>query len=72
MTTSPMAPPTHWKQTLFFFDEAITAEKGEHLYGTFRLDNNSVFHRTLDITLNINYCGKYESIRWNKLKYCVQ
>lgn len=72
LTTSPLEPPTHWKQTVFFFREAITAKAGEHVYGIFRLAQNSLFHRTMDITLDVAYRGDYEAIQWNKLKYCVQ
>lgn len=34
-TTAPGAPYTHWKQTVFYFNDAVTAKRGEEINGTF-------------------------------------
>merc|ERR1712110_694978 len=36
-STAPEAPYTHWKQTVFYFDEYITAKKGEEIFGMFKM-----------------------------------
>jgi type I protein arginine methyltransferase len=39
-STSPESQYTHWKQTVFYLDDYITAKKGEELYGTFTMHPN--------------------------------
>lgn len=39
-STSPDSPYTHWKQTVFYLDDYITAKKGEDIYGTFTMHPN--------------------------------
>lgn len=39
-STSPEAQYTHWKQTVFYLDDYITAKKGEEIYGTFSMHPN--------------------------------
>ena len=34
-STSPRATPTHWKQTVFWFNEAIEVKEGEEVKGVF-------------------------------------
>lgn len=37
---APEAPYTHWKQTVFYFDDYLTVRKGEEVYGVFRMCPN--------------------------------
>lgn len=39
-STSPEAPYTHWKQTVFYLDDYITAQKNEEIFGTFAMHPN--------------------------------
>lgn len=39
-STSPESPYTHWKQTVFYLDDYITAKKGEEIFGTFSMHPN--------------------------------
>merc|ERR1712212_1092453 len=40
-STAPEAPYTHWKQTVFYLDEYITAKKGEEIFGVFQMKPNT-------------------------------
>ena len=49
--TAPDAHYTHWKQTVFYFDEYVTVKKGEELFGVFACSPNernnvSIHHMT--------------------------
>lgn len=37
---APDSHYTHWKQTVFYLDDYITAKRGEELYGTFKMKPN--------------------------------
>ncbi|GIY84575.1 protein arginine N-methyltransferase 1 [Caerostris extrusa] len=39
-STAPDAPYTHWKQTVFYFDDYLTVRKGEEVYGVFKMCPN--------------------------------
>merc|ERR1712045_764197 len=57
-STAPEAPYTHWKQTVFYFDEAITARKGEEIYGVFRMKPNTRNKRDMDFEIDIDFRGE--------------
>ncbi|CAL1278341.1 unnamed protein product [Larinioides sclopetarius] len=55
-STAPEAPYTHWKQTVFYFDDYLTVRKGEEVYGVFRMcpnEKNKV--RNLNLTFQMLY-----------------
>lgn len=72
LSTSPLALPTHWGQTVFFFKDPFAAKSGEYVYGIFRMAKNLSFHRSMDITVDVLYCGAYEAKRWMGLKYVLK
>lgn len=37
---APGAPYTHWKQTVFYFNEYLTVKKGDEVYGVFSMQPN--------------------------------
>ena len=41
-STSPEAPYTHWKQTVFYLEDYLTCSKGEEVYGVFKLKPNTM------------------------------
>ena len=57
-STAPEAPYTHWKQTVFYLDEYITAKKGEEIYGMFRMKPNSRNKRDLDFEIDVDFKGE--------------
>lgn len=57
-STAPEAPYTHWKQTVFYFDEYMTVKKGEEIAGTFSMRQNARNNRDLDFELEIEFKGE--------------
>jgi len=40
MFVAPEARYTHWKQTVFYFDDCLTVKAGEEIYGVIALKPN--------------------------------
>lgn len=57
-STAPELPYTHWKQTVFYFDEYMTVKKGEEIYGTFSMKPNARNNRDLDFNVEIDFKGE--------------
>ncbi|KAJ8299742.1 hypothetical protein KUTeg_023802 [Tegillarca granosa] len=57
-STAPEAPYTHWKQTVFYFDQLdLTVKKGEELSGTFSVKPNQK-NRDLDFIIEVDFKGE--------------
>jgi len=67
-STSPDSPYTHWKQTVFYFEDFLTAKRGEQLYGVFTCKPNSRNMRDLDFEIQFDFHGELCDIS-NKHKY---
>jgi protein arginine N-methyltransferase 1 len=67
-STSPDAPYTHWKQTVFYLEDYLTVQKGEEVYGMFRLSPNGRNVRDLDIEIDVDFAGELCSLS-EKNKY---
>ncbi|XP_011500937.1 PREDICTED: protein arginine N-methyltransferase 1 [Ceratosolen solmsi marchali] len=57
-STAPESQYTHWKQTVFYFDEYMTVKKGEEIYGNFAMEPNARNYRDLDFTIEIEFKGE--------------
>jgi type I protein arginine methyltransferase len=57
-STSPFATYTHWKQTVFYLQEALTVCNGEDIAGHISCSRNPKNPRDLDITISIDFNGK--------------
>ncbi|XP_013417122.1 protein arginine N-methyltransferase 1 isoform X2 [Lingula anatina] len=57
-STAPEARYTHWKQTVFYFDDYMTVKKGEEIMGTFCVTPNKDNHRDLDFTIDVDFKGE--------------
>jgi protein arginine N-methyltransferase 1 len=66
-STAPRCQYTHWKQTVFYLDEPIVANKGDLLRGTFKVNRNKSNPRDLDIQLTVNH-GGYHASRLYRLR----
>eukprot|EP00057_Strongylocentrotus_purpuratus_P008256 XP_011662730.1 PREDICTED: protein arginine N-methyltransferase 1 [Strongylocentrotus purpuratus] len=64
-STSPDSHYTHWKQTVFYLDDYITAKRGEELYGTFKMKPNEKNNRDLDFEIGVEYSGELSNIKSN-------
>jgi len=58
-STSPRSQYTHWKQTVFYLEEPVVANKGEILEGTVKVNRNSKNPRDLDILVTTTLHGKH-------------
>jgi len=68
-STSPESRYTHWKQTVFYFDDYITVKKGEEVYGVFAVKPNKANHRDLDFNIDIDFRGELsEMVESNSYK----
>jgi len=61
-TTGPGAQYTHWKQTVFYLEEDITAKRGEELAGTIKCSQNKSNKRDLDFEVNYEFYGELSSV----------
>ncbi|VVD02033.1 unnamed protein product, partial [Leptidea sinapis] len=57
-STAPESPYTHWKQTVFYFDEYMTVKKGEEIMGVFSMRQNARNNRDLDFEVEISFKGE--------------
>lgn len=75
-STSPESPYTHWKQTVFYFEDSLTVKKGEEITGVFLLKPNDRNSRDLDFTIDVDFKGELCEVhtsndykmRWRKKK----
>lgn len=61
-STSPEAAYTHWKQTVFYFDEYLTVKKGEEIYGMFKMKPNARNNRDLDFSIDLHFKGELSQV----------
>lgn len=57
-TTAPDAPYTHWKQTVFYFEDYMTVKKNEEIQGVFTMKPNPRNNRDLDFVIELNFKGE--------------
>lgn len=55
----PYIRPTHWKQTLFYFNDVLTVKKGDVLKGCIAVKKAKVNPRELDIKLSYHIKNQY-------------
>lgn len=61
-STGPHHPYTHWKQTVFYFDEVIAIKQGETINGTLKCKPNAKNPRDLDIDISYSFKGDLISV----------
>jgi protein arginine N-methyltransferase 1 len=57
-STSPDAHYTHWKQTVFYLEEALTCKRGEEIHGSFTIAPNERNNRDLDFKIAVDFRGE--------------
>jgi len=58
-STSPDAPYTHWKQTVFYLgDNDLTIKKGEEVEGVISMTPNPQNNRDLDFNIKLDFKGE--------------
>jgi len=61
-STSPDSRYTHWKQTVFYLEDYITAKTGETITGTFTMKPNERNNRDLDMEMSVDFDGELSSL----------
>lgn len=61
-STAPEAQYTHWKQTVFYFDDYLTVKRGEEINGVFSMKQNDRNTRDLDFTIEIQFDGELSQV----------
>jgi len=56
-STGPECRYTHWKQTVFYLKDSITANYGEHISGELSIEPNKRNKRDLDIGMKVKFDG---------------
>jgi len=57
-STAPDQHYTHWKQTVFYLEEALTVKRGEEINGVFSMTPNQRNNRDLDFKIGIKFHGE--------------
>ncbi|KAG7257078.1 hypothetical protein CRUP_027728 [Coryphaenoides rupestris] len=57
-STAPDSPSTHWKQTVFYLEDYLTARKGEEIFGSIAIRPNEKNARDLEFTLELDFKGQ--------------
>jgi protein arginine N-methyltransferase 1 len=57
-STSPDSHYTHWKQTVFYLEEALTVKKNEEISGNFSMVPNERNNRDLDFSIGVKFHGE--------------
>ena len=68
-STTPFCRYTHWKQTIFYLPETITACQGEVLEGDITCKPNSKNRRDLDIGITLTFHGKHTDVTNTHTEY---
>jgi protein arginine N-methyltransferase 1 len=61
-STGPRSQYTHWKQTVFYLDNPITAMQGENITGSIKVKRNGDNPRDIDIHLETDFGGTHGKV----------
>jgi len=61
-STAPESRYTHWKQTVFYFDDSLTVKKGEELFGVLSMKPNKENNRDLDFSIDVDFRGELSEL----------
>ena len=61
-STGPADRYTHWKQTVFYLENTITARAGEVIVGELSCKPNDKNPRDLDIAIRYQFQGEHSSV----------
>jgi protein arginine N-methyltransferase 6 len=55
LNTGPASEPTHWGQTLFFFDDPLSVKQDDKFEGEIKVSINPRNHRFIDVELSCDF-----------------
>jgi len=61
-STAPQCKYTHWKQTVFYLKQTLTLSSADKISGWIDVKPNQKNERDLDITIHVDFEGKYQDI----------
>ncbi|KAH7711723.1 CRE-PRMT-1 protein [Aphelenchoides avenae] len=64
-STGPDCQYTHWKQTVFYLNDALTVKKNEEIVGHFSVKPNEQNPRDLDFKVNVQFEGELCTLEEN-------
>ncbi|XP_031561325.1 protein arginine N-methyltransferase 1-like [Actinia tenebrosa] len=70
-STAPDARYTHWKQTVFYFDDYLTVKPGEEITGELQMKPNEKNNRDLDFKIHLKFdgeLGQYDKTQTYKMR----
>lgn len=70
-STGPHAKYTHWKQTVFYLNDALMVSPGDQMKGALSCKPNNINPRDLDIVINYDFQGKLNSVD-NRQEYFLR
>lgn len=68
-STAPFARYTHWKQTIFYLQEALTICNRETIQGEFACKPNNKNKRDLDIVISLSFKGRYSQFEEKGIEF---
>jgi len=71
-TTAPWSEYTHWKQTVFYLDEALMVSKGTQIKGHIKVHHNKKNPRDLDIDIKSTYNSKKTGTITQERRYLMR
>jgi len=71
LPTGPYEKYTHWKQTMFYFDQSLEIDRGGNVEGHIAVKKNSKNPRELDIKIWCNTVERGSKNRISRMKYFV-
>jgi len=71
LDTSPFAKYTHWKQSMFYFDEHLIVKKNDTITGNIAVRKNVRNPRDLDIKIWASVVDKRSKNRTSTNKYFI-
>ncbi|CAJ1024422.1 Protein (DUF1698)/Tellurite resistance protein TehB [Leishmania shawi] len=66
LNTSPMVPPTHWRQTVLYMFHPLIMKRGEKANFTMKCAPNPGNTRDLDISLHIDFDGELQACHYDQ------
>ena len=62
LSTSPYKKYTHWKQTVFYFDDILTVRKGDKLYGSIAVRKSRTNFREIDVKISYHFDNGHSKV----------
>lgn len=62
LSTSPYKKYTHWKQTVFYFDDVLSVRKGDKLHGSIAVRKSRTNFREIDVKISYHFDNGHSKV----------